>query len=53
MKFSALQSEFLAYILIKKLPLTDALRTAYVKHKEARFSLITYSIILVSLTKAR
>lgn len=53
MKFCALQSEFLAYILIKKLSLTDAVRTAYVKHKEAHFSLVTYSIILASLLKAR
>ena len=52
MKFCGLQSEFLDYILIKILSLTDASRTAYVKNKEAHFSLFTYSITLVSLPKA-
>lgn len=50
-KFCGLQSEFLDYILIKKLSLTDTSRIAYVKNKEAHFSLFTYSVSLVSLPK--
>lgn len=52
MKFCGLQSEFLDYILTKKFSLTDTSRTAYVKNKEAHFSLFTHSITLVSLLKA-
>lgn len=52
MKFCALQSEFMDYILVKKFLLTNASRTAHVKNKEAHCSLVTHSITLVSLPKA-
>lgn len=45
MKFCGLQSEFLDYILIKNLSLTDASGTAYVENKEAHFSLLIASLL--------
>lgn len=48
MKFCGLQSEFLDYILIKKLLLTDASGTAYVENKEAHFSLLIASLFVTA-----
>lgn len=44
-KFCGLQSEFLDYILIKKLLLTDASGTAYAENKEAHFCLLIASVL--------